>query len=153
MPKEKFEELIKDPCNITEGYKRSYMHSASQLRFRDMIKEGLVSETLLENIIRAAAIYKEENGQLSIVQLNDQYAAATGITANEEDMKHFTERLDDREVQKLNVLLEKANAHPLGGSEGPIRFCKSDGSVAELNMRVFLLYSFDNHRIYLSTMG
>lgn len=153
MPKENFEELIRDPANIADGYKKSYRNTASQLRFREMIKEGLVSETLLDNIIRAAAIYKEEAGRISIVQLNDLYAGLTGIEPCEDAMNSFMEHLSDADFLKLRELLREANAHPLGGSEGTICFRKSDGETVELSMRIFLLYSSDKQHIYLSTMG
>ena len=153
MPRERFEELIRDPNNVTDGYKKAYRNTTNQLRFREMIKEGLVSETLLDNIIRAAVIYKEEAGRISIVQLNDLFTSLTGIEPNEEAMERFTEHLSDKEFLKLRELLQEANAHPLGGSEGTIRFQKSDGESLNLPMRIFLLYSSGTQHIYLSTTG
>ena len=87
MPVKQFEALISDPGNVTKGCRKKAESAAGQLRFRDMIQKGLVSETLLDNIIRAAAIFKEE------------------------------------------------------------------GDALELNLRVFLLYTLDNHRLYLATVG
>ena len=142
-----------DPSNVTEGYKRSYLPMANQLHFREMIKEGLVSETLLDNILRAAAIYKEEGGQISVVQMNEPYAALTGISPREEDMDRFADHLEERELEKLRGLMRQADTHALGGSEGTLRFRRADGETIEPNMRIFLLYSFDQHRIYLSAMG
>ena len=153
MTKEQFREIIRDPANVTEGYLRKASSYAGQLRFRDMIREGLVSDTLLDNILRAAAIYREENGALTLVQLNGLYSKMTGISPNEEEMRRFTDRLAPGELEKLKELLSQANSHALGGSEGTVRFQKPDGSVVPLNMRVFLLYSLDSHHLYLSTMG
>ena len=147
MPHEEFEDLISNPDNVMEGYSMKSMKT-SQLRFKDMIKEGLVSDTLLENILRAAAILKEENGGISIVQLNDTYAEMAGISTDEEELALFAETQDPAEIAKLRALLEQANSHPLGGSEGTIRFGDN-----ELSMRMFLLYSLDNHKLYLSLMG
>ena len=151
MPPAQFEELIANPDNVTDGYGAKALKSAGQLRFRDMIKEGLVSDTLLENIIRAAAIFKEEDGTVSIMQLNDAYADMVGLCSDEEAMTRFSERLDPAELEKLLDLFERANTHPLGGSEGAVRFGGADAP--ELSMRVFLLYSLENHRLYLSTVG
>ena len=150
MPREQFEELISDPSNVTSGYGEKTAKASGQLRFKDMIKEGLVSDTLLESIIRAAAIFKEENGAITLVQLNDAYAEIAGIDTDEEEIARFADQLDSTELEKLRDLLERANTHPLGGSEGAIRF---SGSENETSMRVFLLYTLDNHRLYLSTMG
>ena len=50
------------------------------------------------------------------------------------------------------ALLNRANIHTLNGSEGLIRYRRKDGTTLPLNTRVFLLYSLDNHRLYLSTI-
>lgn len=153
MPRDQFEELITDPANVTDGYKKTQINSSNQLRFREMIKEGLVSESLLDKIIRASAIYKEENGRINIIQLNELYSELTGIAPVEEEMNGFMEHLDDPALKELRHMLDQANSHPLGGSEGEFDFRKSDGKVIRLKMRVFLLYTFEDHRLYLSTMG
>ena len=153
MPVEEFEKLIADEDKVARVSKRTNVKTASHLRFREMIRDGLVSETLLENIIRAAAIYKEENGQIAIVQMNNQYSSLTGLSQDEEDMEHFTDHLEEGDMQALKQILAKANTHPLEGSEGAISFRRSDGTLVEMKMRIFLLYSFDSHRLYLSSMG
>jgi PAS domain-containing protein len=117
-----------------------------------MIREGLVSETLLNNIIRAAAVFRKDDDKLSIVQINEAYTGLTGIRAGDE-LKRFEKYLDDEQAEIFKDLLRMADSHPLGGSEGTIRFRKQSGETIELNMRVFLLYSLEDHRIYLSTMG
>lgn len=153
MPKEQFEALICDPENVTKGYSKKSINTAGQLRFREIIREGLVSESLLDNIIRAAAIYRVEDGNISVVQVNEQYSAITGITPDDEAMNAFADHLDEAELERFRELLAQANAHQTGGSEGTVRFKKADGTVVPLTMRVFLLYTFDRHRLYLSMMG
>ena len=153
MPKERFEQLISNPDNITAGYHKKSIRSAGQLRFREIIREGLVSETLLDNIIRAAAIYREENGRIRLVQINDQYSSITGIKPDDVEMECFTDHLSASELEAFRQLLKQANNHSMDGSEGTVHFRRADDSVVPLNMRVFLLYAFDNHRLYLSMMG
>lgn len=149
MPVEQFEALICNPENVTKGYKRKSDGKAGQLRFREMIRKGLVSETLLDNIIRAAAIFREEGNCITVVQINDRYASLLGVD-NEE---RFMEHLDEESRHKFRKLLDKANTHALGGSEGIIHYIRKDGSAVALNMRVFLLYTLDNHRLYLVTQN
>ena len=152
MPKEDFEELIRDGSKVMEGYRGKRTDVTSQLRFREMIREGLVSETLLNNIIRAAAVFRKDDDKLSIVQINEAYTGLTGIRAGDE-LKRFEKYLDDEQAEIFKDLLRMADSHPLGGSEGTIRFRKQSGETIDLKMRVFLLYSLEDHRIYLSTMG
>ena len=110
-----------------------------------------VSEALLDNILRGSAIYKDQDGKLSILQLNTAFSQETGIEPETEAMQRFEECLVDR--SELTELLTQANTHSLNGGEGIVRFRHPDGRIAELNMRVFLLYALEDHRIYLSTMA
>ena len=153
MPVEQFEGLISDPNNVTSGYGDKSLNPAEQLRFKEIIRKGLVSETLLDNIIRAAAIYREEEGDITVVQVNEQYSAITGIVPGVDEMTAFTDHLDEAELARFRELLSRANTHQTGGSEGSVDFRRSDGDVITLNMRVFLLYTLDKHRLYLSMIG
>ncbi|MBR6889819.1 MAG: EAL domain-containing protein [Clostridia bacterium] len=153
MPKEQFEALISDPENVTSGYRTLHARKDGQLRFKEIIREGLVSETLLDSIIRAAAIYREENGEVTIVQVNELYTSLTGILPQAAEGVSLAEYLDAAELEGFRRLLEKANGHSAEGGEGVVRFRKADGGLVEMNMRVYLLYTFDRHRLYLSMMG
>ena len=153
MPVEQFEALISDPGNVTKGYRRKAESAAGQLRFRDMIRKGLVSETLLDNIIRAAAIFREEGDEIAILQINEQFAAMLGLSAHDGETGRFLEHLDGTSRQAFRELLRQANTHPLGGSEGAVSYLQPDGNALALSMRVFLLYTLDNHRLYLATVG
>ena len=153
MPVERFEALISDPDNVTQGYSRKTGSTAGQLRFRDMIQKGLVSESLLDNIIRAAAIFREEGDEITLVQINDHFASLLGLTAPDAETGRCLKHLDEASRRALRELLDQANTHALGGSEGAIRYLRPDGQAVELNLRVFLLYTLDNHRLYLSTIG
>ena len=153
MPVERFEALIADPLNVTAGYGNKREDTAGQLRFKQIIRDGLVSETLLDNIIRAAAIYREESGEVTVVQVNEQYAAMTGISPNDTRRDDFAAHLPEGELAKFKSLLNHANAHQMGGSEGVIRFKSPGGGTVEMKLRVFLLYTYEKHRLYLSMMG
>ena len=118
-----------------------------------MIRKGLVSETLLDNILRAAAIFKEEGEDISLIQINNQYAALLGMKPGDAYTGRFVDHLDTESVESFRDLLSRASAHTLGGSEGVVHYQRSDGSRVTLNMRVFMLYTLDNHRLYLSMVG
>lgn len=153
MPVERFEALIRDPANVTDGYKKKNDNITGQLRFREMIRKGLVSESLLDNIIRAAAIFREEGDEVSIVQFNDQCAEILGVKSNDNTEDFFMDRLDEPSRQGFRELMHRANTHTLSGSEGTVNYQREDGASVALNMRVFLLYTLDDHRLYLSMIG
>ena len=153
MPVKSFEALISDPGNVTKGYRRKSDGATGQLRFREMIQKGLVSETLLDNIIRAAAILKREKDDVSIIQTNSQFAQTLGHASEDEACGCFADRLDESSRRALYDLMDQANTHALGGIEGVVRYIRADGDAIALNMRVFLLYTLDNHRLYLTTIS
>lgn len=151
MPAEQFEAMIADRDNVAEGYKRKHPDDAGQLRFKDMIRKGMVSDALLDNILRAAAIYKEESsGKITLLQMNEQYAHLTGLTSSQGE--RFDVCMNADELQKFRILLEEAKNHLVGGSQGKIRFVLPDGNAVSVEMRVFLLYTLEGHRLYLSTI-
>ena len=151
MPIEQFERLIKDQNNVEEGYKRKKADDEGQLRFKDMIRKGMLSDTLMDNILRAAAVLKEASGQITLLQVNGQYSYLTGLTASQGD--RFEDHMEPGELLKLKKLLEDANNHPVGGSQGTIRFLKPNGSAASVEMRVFLLYTLEEQRVFMSAIG
>lgn len=152
MPAEQFEALIADRSNVAEGYRHTSPEGAGPLRFKDMIRKGMVSDTLLDSILRAAAIYREEDsGEITLVQVNERYTQMTGIAAGREES--FEARLAPGELPKFRALLEEAKTHLVGGSKGDIRFAQPDGANAPLEMRVFLIYTLEGHQLFLSMMG
>jgi len=153
MPAENFEALLRDPENVTIGYVKRKQTSSGQLRFRDVIQRGVVSESLLDNIIRATAVLKVEGDDVSLVQINELYASLLGIAPGSGEATAFTDFLDSENREILLSMLNHAKSHTFDGGTGMIRFNRSDGEAVELNMRLFLLYSFDNHRLYLSIIG
>lgn len=153
MPKEEFELLLQDESKVGAAPQPGDSILTNHLRFREMIRDGMVSETLLDNIIGPAAIYREDKDGLRLVQMNQQYSDVTGIAMHDrEAMDHFGERFKGMNFDEIRKALDGANTHPLEGSEGAVEFTKSDGRRVLLKVRIFLLYSCDDHKLYLSTM-
>ena len=69
------------------------------------------------------------------------------------DLYDLDEIRRPEDVKRFRELLAQAATHHSGGSEGTVNFKRADGTVVPLTMRVFLLYTFDKHRLYLSMMG
>ncbi|MBQ9168200.1 MAG: EAL domain-containing protein [Oscillospiraceae bacterium] len=152
MPVEEYEALLQDKDKLGEPPKKGDSVMTSHIRFRDMIHEGMLSETLLDNIIGPAAIYKECGGEFSIVQVNTLYTRLTGITQDDtEAMKNFVHRFHSHSEERVTEIFHGAESHPLEGSAGEVDFEKPDGTTVHMKARVFLLYSCDDHSIYMTT--
>ena len=146
MSIEDFEKLLQDPDKIGNSPKKAGNQMVTNhLQFKDMIRDGLVSETLLENILGAAAIYKISGDKVSIVQINQHYTKLTGIEpGDDEGLKKF---LTGVQIEGADNFLHNVDAHILEGLESSL---KLNGE--EIHARTFLLYTCDDHKLYLSTL-
>ncbi len=152
MPVEEFETLLTDPGKIGRAPQKGDAVMTNRLKFRDLIHEGMLSETLLDNIIGPAAIYKETKDNISILQMNNLYSRMTGIVEDDsESMNHFVRDFHHGNRDKIRQILYGANEHPLEGYREDVDFERADGNVILMQARVFMLYACDDHRLYLAT--
>ena len=153
MPVEQFEKLLRIPDNVGRSPKRGDKLMTNHLCFRNMIQEGMVSDTLLDNIIGAAAVYREADGHFSLVQVNDQFTELTGLSLDEsEKAEHYSERYQERELDRIMGIFHGADVHPLEGSKGNVKLYRADGNEIEVEARIFLLFSSSEHKLYLATI-
>ena len=153
MPVPEFEKLLADPEKIGEPPLNGDTRIQSHLHLKEIIREGMVSETLLDSIIGPAAVYRETAGGIELIQINDRYSELTGIgTDDRETMSRFVEHSHGGSREKVASVLHRANTHPFDGAESVIDFTRADGSTVNLAVRVFMLYSCEDHKLYLSTL-
>ena len=154
MPVEEFERLLLDEDKIGKPPVRGGRIMTNHLRFREMIHEGMLSDTLLDNIIGPAMIFKEKKNQLSLIQVNNSFTKVTGIHPEDlHAMQNFMDAFSEEEQRKLWEVFMKAHDHPLEGSEGIISgnhlMMEKPGN---MRLRIFLLYSCDDHKLYMGTL-
>ena len=146
MPIEDFEKLLQDPSKIGSKPKKIGNQTiVNHLQFKEMIRDGLVSETLLENILGAAAIYKISGDKVSIIQINQHYTKLTGIEPGDDE--GFQKFLSNVHVEGADNFLHNVDSHLLEGFESNLEL-----NGEELHARTFLLYTCDDHKLYLSTL-
>lgn len=152
MPQEDFERLLENPAMVGDTPERTDAMLSNHIHFRDIVKQGMISETLLDNIIGPAAIIKEEGDDFVLLQMNENFHQIFGDGLNEgADMAAvYNSRCMPVTGVALKTLVDKASRHPLDG----IKWNQSldiDGNPLELEIHIFLLYSFDTHKMYLLT--
>ena len=154
MPKTQFEEILKTPGRLGKSFRFPGNSAAGHIGFRTLIRDGLVSDTLLDNIIGPAAVYMEKDGAFSLVQVNEQYAVLTGFSPeDEEESCRFSEnfRKDSHHADIVSII-RGVDTHPLEGSGGRVILTRKDGKELDLETRVYLLYSCESYRLYLSIL-
>ena len=153
MPVEDFENLLKQPNKLGQPFKPSQEDLSSRLKIKNMIREGMVSDTLLDNIIGPAAVYKEKNGVFTLEQINEPCSALTGIRISDPYHRdHFLEQFQTRNDTDIVSVIHGLDSHPFEGSGGVVDFKRMDGTTIVIDVRTFLLYSGDDYKMYLSTM-
>ena len=95
-----------------------------------------------------------EEGELSLVQINDQYTRLTGIRSDQsEKMEHFTGKYLSRQTGEIAAIFHRADNHPMEGASGYFELTREDGAKVPVDLRIFLLYSGKDYRLYLCTMS
>ncbi len=148
MPVEQFEEILRQPELLGESYKKASRQIQNQLHFRDMVHSGVLSGSLLDNLIGPTAVLKREGGALTFMQVNDQYKALAGIGRDMEGAERFVAQNEAFFTQAL----VKADRHPGDGAAGTVR-CRLDDAEASLSARMFVLYTCKDHTLYLMTIN
>ena len=156
MPKENFEELISDPGKRSTIDGR--MNGSSHLKFRDIVRKGMVSETLLDNILGPAAIFKQVFGEgdddkdtFEVVQINENLSELLRIDPDDRDeVLKIPSRISAPEDRAFPDILRRTATHPLEGASGFVTY--DDGEMRfQGEISLYLLYTCDDHRLYLVT--
>lgn len=136
MPPAEFEELIRDPDLLDKPYIRNKAGVRNHLHFREMVRSGLLSGSLLDNLIGPAAVLKKENGRLFIQQINNACQPLVGSW-------NVGPEGAPCETLPIAAALDRAARRP--GQGISFRFQESG---REVSGRAFLLYGFEQHFLY-----
>ncbi len=117
---------------------------------RELLDGNLFTDTMVNNILGAAAIYEVCNGQMEITRINEQGYRLAGLDVS--DTKELSRKTwdgvrdDDRPV--MLGLFERAYERRPGGAEGTVHYIRVDGRVLWIRMRVFFLREHEGRRVY-----
>ncbi|MBQ9015239.1 MAG: sensor domain-containing phosphodiesterase [Firmicutes bacterium] len=150
METEDFEDLLQ----TTGGEELPEKENAvriSRLSFRDMVQEGLLSDTLLESIIGPAAVIRRRGDEMEFVQVNEAYSRLTGIERPHTDLREkYLVDFADGSYQEVLEAFREADENPLDEAMVIRRYVRPDGQQCELKTRLFPLYAASSERLYLS---
>lgn len=148
MPIEEFEALICDERNI--DHSGIWCNQVEQMHVREFLDENLFSDTMVNNIIGAAAFYDMHDNQIEITRVNEQYYKMSGSSSQEDaaNCKKIWNHVRDDDRQRLFAIFEQAYEETSNGSEGYIHYVRSDGIVLWVHMRVFFLRENDGHKLF-----
>ncbi|MBE7003852.1 MAG: EAL domain-containing protein [Ruminococcaceae bacterium] len=147
LPVSDFEKLIGDEKNIdTGGFS---FHAQQQFTVREFMDQNIYSDTMLNNILGAAAFYCWDGKErVDIVRFNEQFRRLVNVP-------DFTERLTDirqffhpNDKQPFLDLLAAAEKDRLNGAEGVFGVYRTDGTLGRFFEHFFFLEENDGGKIF-----
>lgn len=138
MSVDRFEELIRTPDRLGTPYNRADLGMESHLQFREMVHSGMLSSTLLDNLIGPAAVLRREEHRISVLQANETCRALIGSPEKADSL--FISANGD----SLPAALDNACRNPGRGVSAS--FTTESG--LPLQAQVFLLYACRDHSLF-----
>ena len=137
MPVHDFEKIILDENKIDD---RGFVVKLNeQFRIREFLDENVYSDSMLNNIIGAVALYAFDGETTDIVRFNQQFYESVDVPDFHEKLANIERVMPKEDVPVLHALLKEAKEHRYIGSTGLVRFYKFNG----------LLTAYDMHFYYL----
>ncbi len=152
MPIEDFENIIIDERNV--DYNGMWCKQVEQIHVREFLDVNLFNDTMINNILGAAAFYDVYENQVEITRVNEEYYNLAGISTKEAAMnvKKISSHVYDEDRRTLFNLFEQAYENQANGAEGYIHFVRTDGKVLWIHLRVYFLREKEGHKMFYGAL-
>lgn len=152
MPIEEFERLISDEKNL--DFNGIWCRQIESMHTREFLDSNLFTDTMVNNILGAAAFYDMYENRIEITRVNEQYYQLAGISSKEEAeyYKKVGDHVRDDDRNVLFSIFSNAYQNGSGGAQGFIHFLRSDGEVRWVYMRVFFLREKEGHKQFYASL-
>lgn len=152
MPIEDFEKLIADEKNL--DLNGIWCRQIESMRTREFLDSNVFTDTMVNNILGAAAFYDMYENHIEITRFNEQYYQLAGISSvsEAESYKKVGNHVRDDDKDMLFTIFSNAYENGNGGGQGYIHFLRADGKVIWVYMRVFFLRERDGHKQFYASL-
>jgi len=152
MPIEDFERLIVDEKNL--DLNGIWCRQVESMHAREFLDSNLFTDTMVNNILGAAAFYDMYENHIEITRVNEQYYQLAGISSVDEAeyYKKIGNHVRDDDKNALFTIFSNAYENGNGGGQGYIHFVRMDGQVLWVYMRVFFLRERDGHKQFYASL-
>jgi len=152
MPIEDFERLIADEKNL--DLNGIWCRQIESMHAREFLDSNLFTDTMVNNILGAAAFYDMFENHIEITRVNEQYYQLAGISSRDEAeyYKKVGNHVRDDDRQALYSIFSNAYQNGNGGAQGYVHFVRTDGEVLWVYMRVFFLREKEGHKQFYASL-
>ena len=132
-----FEKLIAEPNKIDS---RGLTAKANeQFRIREFLDKSIYSDSMLNSILGAVAIYLWHNDHVDIIRYNQQFFESVNVPDFMDKIVNMDETCPPEDRPLFFEALKQAKANRLVGSETVLRFYRVDGTLAAFKIHFYYL--------------
>lgn len=153
MPPEDFERLLADGSHIDRrGIRPDPIH---ELRIREMLTDGMLSDSMVDDILGPLAFYDVCDGVVRVVSANERYCRFVDISPLdlEEHRDTIVDLVYEADRESFYAVFDRAFENAPSGAEAEVRRIRSDGSTVIVALRVFFLRERDGHKLYYGSLS
>ena len=137
MPVHEFEKIIADEKNIdTRGV---VVRTNEQFRIREFLDKNIYSDSMLNNVIGAVAIYSVHQNHIDIVRYNQQFMMAVDVPDFIEKLESIEQTMPEKDRPSIFATLKEAKENRLTGASGIFRFYRQDGVLSSFRMHFYYI--------------
>ena len=137
MPIERFEEIITQKGKLDH---RGFVGKTNeQFRLREFLDETIYSDSMLNNILGAVAIYSWSGSHVDIVRFNQQFYESVGMTEFHERLTNIEQFVPESEKPLLFNALKEAYNNRLSGAVANLNFLRPDGTYSAFRIHFYYL--------------
>ena len=132
-----FEKLIVEPDIIDSKGMVETLNQ--QFKMREFLDKNIYSDSMLNNIIGAVAIYSLKDNQLDIIRYNQQFMDSVNIPDFVDRLEGIEKFMPEEDRDNIFKALHEAKNNKLTGSSSTFRFYRTDGILASFKMHFYYI--------------
>ena len=146
-----FEVLAADESKLDYG--GFVFCGAQQIHSRDFLDETIYSDTILNNIIGAAAFYSwDGQRRIDVIRYNEQFAELVGDPRLDKRLTDILSYCPEKEKDVFLEMLRKAEADQVNGASGVIGVYRAGGSLGRFYLRLYYLEEQASGKVFYASM-
>ena len=150
MDADQFEDIIADERIVdTRGLTAPV---SERFHTRELFDKNVYSDTMLNSILGAVALYTWDGVDVNIVRFNEEFQQTVHARDFYENLQGIQRLMDPVRVPDLYRLLSEAEEKQLTGSNGILQFQRFDGSPCRYFFRFFYLGEKDGRKRFYGSV-
>ena len=143
MPQSDFEKLLENADKIDD---RGFIAKANeQFRLREFLDENVYSDTMLNSILGAVAIYSLREDRVDIVRYNQQFYESVASGEFQSRLEAIENYMPEEDRPLLFETLKLAQKDKLNGADGTFRFYLENGKLTVFYIKFYYIGDNDGY--------